>query len=108
MRLGDFIAFDTNNLNIVYSVEFKSSLRVIDPINVDLTFGKKFYYKFFGEPPAKLIDINNLTINDKDLTEKFKLGRELATNIQNHSTFKHNTISYTLKNLFKLIYVIKK
>jgi len=121
LRLGDMIAFESNTFNVLHSTEFKSSQSAVDVNNVNSAFGKrffkstlvdnqlfdsinkKFYYKSCGDFNAKLLEINNSTIDDKALTEKFKLGRKLATNIQYQSTLKFNIVSYTLNNFLKII-----
>jgi hypothetical protein len=95
LRLGDMVAFESNTFSVLNSVEFKSSQTAVDVNNVNSAFGKRFF-------KSTLVD-NQLfdSINKKFYYKS--CGDSNATNIQNHSTLKLNTVNYTLKNLYKFI-----
>lgn len=96
IRLGDFTVFDSN-LQVTYNTEFKSTYKLVDPSKIDDLFAEKFsksplvnqqlidinakkgYTKIFGDSSIKVHDLEKLHLNDYDSTNKFKLGRHLAT-----------------------------
>lgn len=119
MRLGDISVFNKLTLDVGVSAEFKTSHNIINPLEVNTVFDNKFkkapftdhqlldfnkriiYHRTANNSIVQAYDLNNFKFDNITLTEKFKLGRNIATQRPFQATLQFNSVSSALNKFLK-------
>lgn len=119
MRLGDSTIFNKLTLQVDSSTEFKTSHKSLDFSKLDFVFEDKFknsplvnhqlfdfnkrviHHRSEVNSSVQSYDLNNFHVSDIILTERFKSGRNIATQRLIQSNLQFNTVSSALNKLLK-------